>query len=77
MSLLRSPVIAELGQADLDPSAGCRMLLDPTCLVEVLCRKSPEVVTRVEYILRRYGFKFDTEFRVLAGKQTVQFLCDE
>ena len=72
--LLLSPVISELGRSGLGTSAGCRILLDPTCLLEVLIRKPAEVVTRTEYILQRSGFKFRKEFRVLAGKWTMQAL---
>lgn len=65
---LLSPVIAQLEDAGLDTSAGCRILLDPTCLVEVLSRKPPEVVARTNEILKTTRFKCEKEFRVLDGK---------
>ena len=68
-SLLSSPVLAELQQADLITSAECRGLVYPSHVVEVQRRKSPEVQAETADVLRRYGFVKPSN--LLAGMKTL------
>ena len=64
-SLLQSPVLAELQQADLITSEECKVLSDLSVVFRV---KSPEVMAKTADVLKRHGF--EEESTLLAGKQT-------
>ena len=67
-SLLPSPVLAELQQADLITSEECKV----SDLSEVFRVKSPEVMAKTADVLKRHGF--EEESTLLAGKQTQPFI---
>ena len=67
-SLVSSPVLAELQQADLITSEECRRLSYPSDVVIVQCVKSPAVVAKTADVLRRHGF--ESKSKLLAGKQS-------
>ena len=62
------PVFAELQQAGLITSKECKGLSKPEQVVRVQRGKSPETLNRTAGILRRHGFK--NESNLLTGKQT-------
>ena len=74
-SLVSSPVLGELQQADLITSEECKRLYksygimqyDMSCVVDVQKYKSPEVMFKTAEVLRRHGF--NEESRFLAGRQ--------
>ena len=63
-----SPVLAELQQADLITSEECRWKYDYSGVVYVQSGKSPEVQSKTADVLRRHGFK--EESNLLSGEQT-------
>ena len=70
-SLLSPPVLVELQQADLITNEECKRLqvrYDMSEVVDVQKGKSPEVMFKTAEILRRHGFKKESE--LLAGRQS-------
>ena len=68
-SLLSSPVLCELQQADLITSEECKRLqmeYDMSEVVRVQKSKSPEVMSTTAELLRGHGF--DEESKLLAGR---------
>ena len=68
LSLPSPPVLNELQQASLITSEECKEMDEPSDVVRVQSRKSPEVQTKTSEILKRHGF--EKESSLLAGKQT-------
>ena len=74
-SLLSSPVLVELRQADLITSEECKGLKvhrwqwgDMSDVVRIQRVKSPEVMAKTTDVLRRHGF--ESESKLLAGRQS-------
>ena len=67
-SLLSSPVLAELQQAELVSSEVCEELSDISGVVRVQRGKSPEVISKTAHVMRRHGF--EEESKLLAGRQS-------
>ena len=67
-SLLSSPVLAELQQAELVSSEACKELSDISGVVRAQRGKSPEVLSKTADVMRRLGL--EKEFRLLAGRHS-------
>ena len=63
-----SPVLAELQQSDLITSEECEELYDSSDVVRVQSGKSPEVQSKTADVLRKHGFR--EESNLLTCKQT-------
>ena len=63
-------VLGELQQGDLISSEECEGLSDPSDVVEVLGRKSADVIAKTADVLRRHGF--EKESKLLEGNRNIQ-----